>query len=74
MKIVNYLWNGIFHDYHVILYITLLGPSATYQVSLFSVHPSLFFAFLTNYFYQLLIIENLMLSNRISRFFQGSNR
>ena len=30
--IVNYLWNEIFHDYHVVLYIILQGPPATYQV------------------------------------------
>ena len=41
--IVNYLWNEILHDYHVILYIILHGPPARYQLS------EKFVEFLTNF-------------------------
>ena len=59
--IVNiYLWNEIFHDYHVVLYVILKGPPGTYQNKLV--------AFLTINNHLLVFIKNKMLSKKSIKF------
>ena len=59
--IVNiYLWNEIFHDYHVVLYVILKGPPGTYQNKLV--------AFLTINNHLMFFIKNKMLSKKSIKF------